>query len=885
MTSKDQLPRFKPRTVSVGEEVMELQEPSRSWSWWLEVFIDTFSNQMQPWADHCRPVPTQVLDTIAEKEAVAVNTKLTYQLVPLLWKFVRGRLTQLGKSMEFLRKKGVKAKLLRAIKLAVISNQPLQQDVQELLSGEVETTEKDEFDDDDDVTVDPNLPAPPNLLESIEAILATVQDELLRNCPLGQLVDVTEKEGGIPKPYVGWQKWAVANNIPLNKSTNDTKAQFASLSKEQQDSYNAGVLDDFKLWTVADGMLRHGITTTFPKYSYMSKSYSEIAVKNGKWRRQWPSFIPGQNGEPKVEWVDQPFAIQTAGVDDSYVKTVVDMAVKGKRGFVGTTSTLAFAVHTRLIRAIERYNVPLDVQSPQNALIDQIFEIQTPSKVAQRNHDARVEKTARWASMDRPVPHVKTHQPVLLTEPLKNDAKEEKGPHRIKSTEPLLHTSLTAYHVYYDWEAFRASMASLNIQLPVERSWHVLGSLLRTQQVAIGSKRKRTSVAGPGHLGPRTGRLVYGFETDAFDQVWKVNRFDLIVGEPAQSVRAWFDLGDARDRDKLIDFVASDKYLLAFGDPGNRDIEKMMIPISHDLKQHLLDNPTKLGRLDDGIMWMDANKNVTIARHRRQQQDLQAFTFNAQSVNQQADVPQFVWDHRTKLSPDQAFILRGLPLRTYQQMAGFTKDSKARAKLGGRICAESKLSVNAIYKTMPTQKTGSPEVYLRFVTYIVQHLTQLIDFEQGKGDSFGFQPVSIRKFHRRKSVLDNIYSHLFHDPRTGRSSKNFIFMHGSADFPRGNSPGKLIKRAYSSKCVYVPVTEYHTSKICCLCRKQELCTRSFSRFIDGERQSKKLTWGVKRCPRCRVHFNRDLSACLNMGYCGLYALYNAGKRPPNFYSD
>ena len=95
-------------------------------------------------------------------------------------------------------------------------------------------------------------------------------------------------------------------------------------------------------------------------------------------------------------------------------------------------------------------------------------------------------------------------------------------------------------------------------------------------------------------------------------------------------------------------------------------------------------------------------------------------------------------------------------------------------------------------------------------------------------------------------------------------------------------PGKTIKRLLIARTNLILIGEFHSSRKCCICHTDLVgkgyCKRS---MVLPER----LPWGVKRCWKCRITFNRDINACFNLGYISWFQLYNDGKRPTGFYKE
>ncbi|KAI9024062.1 hypothetical protein DFJ74DRAFT_667073 [Hyaloraphidium curvatum] len=112
-------------------------------------------------------------------------------------------------------------------------------------------------------------------------------------------------------------------------------------------------------------------------------------------------------------------------------------------------------------------------------------------------------------------------------------------------------------------------------------------------------------------------------------------------------------------------------------------------------------------------------------------------------------------------------------------------------------------------------------------------------------------------------------------PHTIRGSTHAPTLRYAAAFDRlharWNLPGS------ERRMLKAPMKEYHTSACCSSCLETRL-RMAASRFVER----RKLIWGVKKCIRCHIMWNRDVNAGRNMVHLFVFGCLTGGMRPPAF---
>lgn len=297
---------------------------------------------------------------------------------------------------------------------------------------------------------------------------------------------------------------------------------------------------------------------------------------------------------------------------------------------------------------------------------------------------------------------------------------------------------------------------------------------------------------------------------------------------------------------------------------------------------------SRWNRLDQQLIIINTDSSITIHtfQHNIQTFKTHQYRRNPKVLATPVDTTMDIWESRFK--PGTALLVRCLPLNSYYRYCGFTKNQKLRSKAEKVIDVNTQLSILAIRKSTPTLKTFNYEKSLYAIQHRLSTMHIVLDFEHEGVSGIGFRARTLRTWFRKKQVLDRVTNELSWNSCT-KTYGNVVLFHGSAKFnvtSRGlkSGPNRLIEARLSKKLTYISTGEYHSSKHCCRCHSRELSGYSYSTLLqDGKVFRPKLSWGVKFCVVCGIHWNRDLNACINLLYIGLYQVYNNGKRPMYFY--
>lgn len=892
------------------EDIAHIQDASTfSWYRWRQELIDTWDAlgpDLDRFALHL--VTPGILVREAKKTATNFGTKMRTQLAPTIWKYIAGKVSWIKYYSPWCRVKGRSGKIMAAMKRLLLSNQdPSRLSVAEILGindSDLDSVQDDVEDIDELESVEKEKVFDPQEIDwTIRQLRAVLDDvrECLRGVPLSRLVDPRQKgEARLPKPptpLLVWRDRLVRQKLQgvtdqakrqaiesrVLKECTDSKF-VASSSEAERTQLERKYQEDLQTWETADAMLGQGLPVAAPEYSYSTRSYTKWSRNHKLWRKVFPSYMKAQDGKRRVEWVGEPFKPGTSTSPSTVTRD-------------GVTSSIIWRVFICVLNLSYLYNQEVEGVFPRSQKKDTMDRrIKNQWDKACRLSTYGLDTWLRsWNTSYDEIP--------LLSppEPLPSVPK----PRLVKMTEPVMSISFAPQHATYDWPAIRFFFEKhLDLKLSPAPEWQSINDWTRLPFLFVKpteaekgrnrarriKKKWRTSVRGP----LTTVTRITALETDGFDCVLKVQTVKLVAKEDLidleeeridQDSTGVFDLTTDSGRETIRQARESGQCIEAFGDPGFRDIEKWIFPLTLDQKDAMLRDPRLWSPLDQGIISMDLSGSVTLHKFDQVSKRVKPTIFAPQKRQTAATTI-------TGLIPGSTFLLRNLSLSVWRQRVGYTTRAKERSRLAKLVPIGFDKSPAEVYGALPTQKSASythlHECYAKWL----DNMDLLLGFEHGYDPTdFGFRPSALRIFHRRKQVVLATVDDLFTDPRTGRVAdpQRFILYHGDAKFATtmrglGSSPGNGLRGLFRSHCWYCPIGEYHTSKICCVCRVEELSDKSpgWNRATVGKGKVR-LPHGVKFCSKCRVHVNRDFSACLNMAHVALSLVY-LGRRPQNFFS-
>ena len=881
--------RFQNVETIVDNDNLQDLVTDQDWKIWRDKLVDLFEEHILPHlpSDFNLLNTTKIpLKTHAEDCATNVGTKLRANLEKLVYRLLATRLRVLKERLPILKEKGVFSDVLKVLKKHVGKGQVI-------------------FTPPDDKTS-----SWASLVDPLSGILEEVIGDCLHHVPLGRLI-ILDKKSGPSRPALAWERWKEQVG---NKDL--TEYDFSLLDENTKSYFQQGVQHDFVLWTIVCTEAAMDIPWIVPNYSYYTSTQRQNWIKNGKFAKFYPKHQVNDSDEPTVEWVDEAFDVVDANTVTD-VQAIIDHVIHGGKGMPGVTSTMLFEVYKRICSRLESYNdslPPSDApkpQDPHDPLSVQPFLDLPHSLTVDKNskqYISRKEKEERFKKFGFQMPH----QPVPyelrssrlhdmnwildedidsmlvdekdVAEEVKN--KEENKSKPVKIPVPVLAPSFSPIHFYFDWDSCREFyQLYFGINLPIERNFSLIMDTRSLPFLNVG-KRKRSSVRGPEHstsnLKSNGVTNILGFKTDGISLVWLVQHYSLVPVVSIDSSPIHLDLQSEASRNQLQGMIQDPLIQKSSADPGRRDIVKIWNQMSIQDCMKFIENGV-FGRRDKCVVIKKENGQVVIYKlHYNAKKKYTVYEFD-QNLKSSITCEQNSWESR--LVPGTGALIRDLGLDAYYRMCGYTKHQKDLSK-ASKEKNSSGISYKAITSSLPSLRTFNLQKSLFGIVCRLKQMMAMLKFNYLDFDPRSYQ---IRKFFRRKQVLESVAADLTKHP-TLDGGKMLLF-HGSARFNSSSgglkaSPNLSLTSWLRKKSIFVLVGEYHSSKICCNCRKQVLSLASYSTLNDlKELVRKKLPWGVKFCPSCGLHLNRDWNGCINILYVGIYQVFHDGKRPHNFYKS
>ena len=903
--------------------LFEILPDTFPFQYWRDVLVDMYEQELKFEIDGSitEDFPKVTMGPLfdhAKECARNESVKLRQNLYKQVFKLVRARLSLIRMNSPFLKRRGMFTKVLAALK-SFICRGVVEFDwskLPELSDKDVAALEEEVGLLDDEYETTEDVEPEGTLTGQLNQILVIIVQEILRNVPLCRLVDTTESKGRPLPPPLPYQRYLDSllrqekdkDKRELLKKT-ITQEKFNQLPDNVKQEFAAPLLaQDFHLWHVVCTQNAMNQVWTAPEYSYITIEFENRYKKGSKWKVNYPKYVIDDKGNTLVEWSDTPFVLAGNEAVEMDVAGIIRHLESGSKGMPGVSSTLLWNIYKDIGNAIEQYNNSLPVNersieySTDPVITQDMLDNPPPhlTKKPSRKAKSKKEKMERLKEMGVKVGH--EPKPIHKRARHLNCKPEDKcycsitnvdmnievqereintkyQPRSVKLSSPLLDISFSPIHFYFDWDSTKEFYQKwLQINLPKQRSFETIFSLQRVPILSPAkSKINRWSTRGPVFESQDTTSIILGFQTDGFDFVCRVIRYRLVPKDYLMQDFKNYNIDDPEDCEIVQKSHEDCNILDVFDDPGRRDIHKFLIDVKdYSRLTTIANDPSCWNRLDQGIITMDNNYQVQmiIFQHKTGTTRTQEFKLN---MNRPFVHDQSPWE--TGLKPGKGYLMRGLPLKEYYRICGFDKDTKIRKQ---RLKEKNNgISMEAVYKSLPSFKTFSLAKSLESFRCRLKWLIPVLEFEHG---SLIDRSRKLLAYHRKSKVQNQLANDLVWNPITKSSSnKSMLLFQGSANFSHNSrglraSPSKTLKKLLQAKTWLVPVNEYNTSKNCSVCR-QELSTRSWRRNDDGR---VKLSWGVKFCIHCGTFWNRDLNACLNIGFCGLFQVYNH-KRPPGYH--
>jgi len=885
-----------------------------NWTYWRNQLLAVFQRFKNTVPAHLvTNVTMGPLYRDAETTAVNLGTKMRGQLASTIWRLLAAHLRVVQLSSPFLRMRGVFGKVLALLKRFVIANADPQdfhlEQITSITADELNVLEQEladvfvEVEEVEDVNITQQ-----DTLELIRELLHNV-GSLLRGIPLCRLVDVKDKDDSrLPRPLTSWERWAFQTGI---EKTADSRALFHQLTPNQQAPFTAGVKEDWTLFVLLSTLIGQRVSVVAPSYTFMTPALEHKLKHDGEWKVFHPAYLTGQDNQVVEETSTQPStlaSLHAMALADTQIQAIVDHVLSGKKGLPGVSTSALFKIYLAVQRASEDFN---DVYADHN------HEDGNPSHVTAqwKKLMGEVEKKERLAGygFDVKVPRVPGYIKREWNAGKKTNRTKRTKP--IRLSEPVIHISFEPRHFVYDWSAYREFLnLYFDWQVPKTSSWsHVIDSgpmpfvdlrklkkSMVTKSVDRGTMRKsrsgkasnanRRSIARSTVQHPmanstryshssRKAKVMHRLITDGFDEVFAFVVYEVVLKDQCEPEKRGWDINSEDDREKMMELRDGQQTIEIFTDPGRREIEVMLIPLGETYLNLLRTDSTTWSPLDRMILSKNAQGQVVTEVFDHTNGVIKKNLYKS-NVAIPSDTP---W-RAPCLVNGSAFLVRTLPLSEYYRVIGFKKLEDDRKKARANWVVHGTLTMDTWYKTLPSQRTTRSNTLDGLYKAMVSSMESILGFHSA---NLKFRAAKLRLFHKRNNCLSSLVDGLVWNGLTrSASGRDCIVYHGAATFSQSSrglpsGPGKLIRRLISERTNLVLIDEYNTSKKCCVCRQRDLVGKSYLKA--GESAAKDLTWGVKRCWKCRITFNRDINACFNIGFVAWFQLYNDGRRPEGYF--
>ena len=210
--------------------------------------------------------------------------------------------------------------------------------------------------------------------------------------------------------------------------------------------------------------------------------------------------------------------------------------------------------------------------------------------------------------------------------------------------------------------------------------------------------------------------------------------------------------------------------------------------------------------------------------------------------------------------------------KKWREESGANKAAQKRA----RWTAKEEDQYSKWLLEMPSTKTSSLEKMLEHIRYLSVQFMKCMQLNGARR----VRRLRWSNYMKKQKALDKMCDDLL----AGReATKDTIVVFGSAKFA-ANGPIQKLRRKLQERenVVLVELDEFNTSKLCSQCagekKEKSEVEGPLGPKQEDDAEHRSRIHGVRVCNNCRMTWNRDVNAALNMLYLFKHAQLNHGKR-------